>query len=137
MEMDFEMRPLVLVIDSDTDTSALLGDRLVAYGCDVIETHMAGHALMLIKNWAHTRRSFNGILLNLEPPFQAGLGILQELVEIHPEIPVIVLCAWPDADLLVEARQKGARDILIKPFNLDLLELKCIEHFVVPPYDES
>ena len=131
------MRPLVLVIDSDSDTSALLGDRLAAFGFDVIETHKPGHALLLIKNWAHTRRSFDGILLTLEPPFPDGMDVLQELVELHPEIPVIIFCAWPDADLLVEARKKGARDIIIKPFNLDLLELKCIEHFVVPPYDES
>ena len=87
------MRPLVLIIESDSDTSALLGDRLAAYGFDVIETHKPGHALLLIKNWAHTRRSFNGILLNLEPPFSDGLDTLQELVELHPEIPVIVLCA--------------------------------------------
>jgi DNA-binding response OmpR family regulator len=131
------MRPLVLVIDSDSDTSALLGDKLVAFGFDVIETHKPGHALLLIKNWAHTRRYFNGILLNLEPPFPDGLDIVQELVELHPEIPVIVFCSWPDADLLVETRQRGARDIIITPFNFDLLELKCIEHFVVPPYDES
>jgi two-component system, NtrC family, response regulator GlrR len=131
------MQPLILVIDGDSDTSALLGDRLAAFGFDVIETHKPGHALMVIKNWAHTRRSFNGILLNLKPPFQDSLDIIQELVELHPEIPVIVLCAWPDAHLLVEAREKGARDIILRPVDLDLLELKCIKHFVVPPYDES
>jgi diguanylate cyclase (GGDEF)-like protein/PAS domain S-box-containing protein len=58
--------------------------------------------------------AISAILVDLVLPDQAGLGIVDSLFAIAPQIPIIVLCSVQDAALAKTAIQRGAQDFLLK-----------------------
>src|SRR5271167_4392116 len=52
---------------------------------------------------------------------QEGLGLLSDIVAIDSTLPVIVMTAWGNVDLAVEAMRRGARDFIQKPWENDRL----------------
>jgi diguanylate cyclase (GGDEF)-like protein/PAS domain S-box-containing protein len=58
--------------------------------------------------------AISAILVDLLLPDQAGLGIVDSLFAIAPQIPIIVLCSLQDAALAKTAIQRGAQDFLLK-----------------------
>ena len=45
-----------------------------------------------------------------------GLGLLQQLLKLDPDLPVIFITAYGDFDLAVRAIKTGAHDFLVKPW---------------------
>src|SRR5581483_9533699 len=55
---------------------------------------------------------------------QEGLELLSRIQEIDSSVPVVVMTAWANVDLAVEAMRRGARDFVQKPWeNLRLLTI--------------
>jgi DNA-binding NtrC family response regulator len=52
---------------------------------------------------------------------QEGLGLLSEIVAIDKSLPVIVMTAWGNVELAVEAMRGGARDFIQKPWENERL----------------
>jgi DNA-binding NtrC family response regulator len=52
---------------------------------------------------------------------QEGLDLLSEIVSIDSSLPVIVMTAWANVDLAVEAMRRGARDFVQKPWENERL----------------
>ena len=50
-----------------------------------------------------------------------GLDLLSEVVSIDRNLPVIVMTAWGNVELAVEAMQRGARDFIQKPWENERL----------------
>jgi DNA-binding NtrC family response regulator len=50
-----------------------------------------------------------------------GLGLLSEIVAIDSTLPVIVMTAWGNVELAVEAMRRGARDFIQKPWENERL----------------
>jgi DNA-binding NtrC family response regulator len=50
-----------------------------------------------------------------------GLDLLSEIVALDSTLPVIVMTAWGNVDLAVEAMQRGARDFIQKPWENERL----------------
>src|SRR5207245_9940723 len=50
-----------------------------------------------------------------------GLDLLSEVVALDNTTPVIVMTAWANIDLAVEAMRRGARDFIQKPWENDRL----------------
>ena len=50
-----------------------------------------------------------------------GLDLLSEIVTLDSNPPVIVMTAWGNVDLAVEAMRRGARDFIQKPWENDRL----------------
>jgi two-component system response regulator FlrC len=61
------------------------------------------------------------IVTDYKLPGMNGIELLKKALEISPNLPVIVMTAFADAKLAVEALKAGARDFLIKPFVPDQL----------------
>ncbi len=45
-----------------------------------------------------------------------GMEMLRQVLELEPQLPVIVMTAWGNVELAVEAMQRGARDFISKPW---------------------
>ncbi len=60
------------------------------------------------------RGGFDMVLLDLDLPDSKGLDSLAAVVEIFPEVPVVVLTGHDDEAMAVEALQGGAQDYLVK-----------------------
>ncbi len=52
---------------------------------------------------------------------QEGLDLLAKLQSLDPQLPVIVMTAWGNVDLAVEAMRRGARDFVQKPWENERL----------------
>jgi DNA-binding NtrC family response regulator len=55
---------------------------------------------------------------------QEGLELLSRIQELDPNVPVVVMTAWANVELAVEAMRRGARDFIQKPWdNVRLLTI--------------
>ena len=52
---------------------------------------------------------------------QEGLDLLSEIVALDSSMPVIVMTAWGNVGLAVEAMRRGARDFVQKPWENERL----------------
>jgi DNA-binding NtrC family response regulator len=70
--------------------------------------------------------SYDAILIDLNytrdtTSGQEGLDLLSEIVAIDGTLPVIVMTAWGNVELAVEAMRRGARDFVQKPWENERL----------------
>lgn len=63
------------------------------------------------------------LILDLRLPGKGGLEIMDEISEEWPELQVIMVTAHQDVESAVKAMKLGAFDYVIKPFNLDEIEM--------------
>jgi DNA-binding NtrC family response regulator len=78
---------------------------------------------------ALARSSFDGVLIDLNytrdtTSGQEGLDLVSRMKEIDAQLPVVVMTAWGNIDLAVEAMRRGAGDFIQKPWeNARLLNI--------------
>ena len=105
----------ILVVEDDPVLNRLL----------VKELRKAGYEIGSASSWVEARErivSFapNLVLLDMKLPDAEGFGPLTEIAQSRP---VVMLTAYGSVHQAVEAMRLGAADYLIKPVNLDELEL--------------
>ncbi len=62
-------------------------------------------------------RSFDGIVIaDIRMPSMDGMTLMERLLEIDPELPVVLITGHGDVQLAVDAMRKGAYDFIEKPF---------------------
>ncbi len=62
-------------------------------------------------------RSFTGVVVSdIRMPGMDGMTLLQRILELDPELPVVLITGHGDVQLAVEAMRKGAYDFIEKPF---------------------
>ncbi len=66
-------------------------------------------------------------LLDLRLPDGSGLDLLDALIDADPDLPVIMMTAYGSVADAVDAMQRGARDYVQKPLDLEEVRLK-VEH---------
>ena len=109
------MNPSVLVVEDDPTLNRLL----------VKELRKAGYELDSASSWQEARERIaafapNLVLLYVNLPDATGFGPLSEIAGTRP---VVMLTAYGSVHQAVEAMRLGAADYLVKPVNLDELEL--------------
>src|SRR6266446_2253070 len=70
--------------------------------------------------------SYDAVLIDLNytrdtTSGQEGLGLLSDIVAMDSTLPIIVMTAWGNVDLAVEAMRRGARDFIQKPWENERL----------------
>lgn len=70
--------------------------------------------------------SYDAVLIDLNytrdtTSGQEGLDLLSEIVALDSTLPVIVMTAWANVELAVEAMRRGARDFIQKPWENERL----------------
>lgn len=63
------------------------------------------------------------MLSDVRMPGMDGITLMQRALANQPELTVVILTAYGDVELAVEAMKQGATDFMTKPINLDKLEL--------------
>ena len=61
------------------------------------------------------------ILSDINMPGMTGLEMLPKVKEIRPDVPVIMITAYGDADTKRKALERGATGLLTKPIDFGLL----------------
>ena len=69
------------------------------------------------------KQDFSLIISDIRMPEMDGIELLKHIKAANPKMMVIMVTAYPEVDMAVEAMRLGAYDFLIKPVDLDLLVL--------------
>jgi DNA-binding NtrC family response regulator len=67
---------------------------------------------------------FDVALVDLRMPGVDGLGVLERLAVIQPDLPVVILTAFASIETAIQAVNAGAYDYLSKPFRME--EIKVV-----------
>ena len=117
------MNVLVLVVDDEPDVEALFRQQfrrdLRAQRFVMDFASSAADALARIA--ATIEQSLILILSDINMPGMTGLEMLPKVKEIRPDVPVIMITAYGDAETRRKAIENGAVGLLTKPIDFALL----------------
>ncbi len=108
----------ILIVDDEELIRWSLAERLRLDGHDILEASTAAAALDKLD--AH----IDALLLDYRLPDADGISVLKKIHEIDPDLPVIMLTAHKDVEIVVDAMKAGAFEYLTKPFDLDDVALR-------------
>ena len=104
-------RPHLLIVDDEQGVRSSLSLLLEEEGYDVETAEGADAAL------AHVRREpFNLVLCDVRMPGRDGLALLPELLDLQPDLSVVMMSAYGALDQALESVRLGACDYIAKPF---------------------
>jgi len=112
----------VLLVDDEEDFVEVLAERLEARGLTV---DTAGNGELALEKAG--KRPFDAIVLDMAMPGMNGIETLQGLLEINPDLQVILLTGRATLGQAVEAMKLGALDFLEKPVDIETLVVKIAE----------
>jgi len=104
----------IIIIDDERSIRRALGEILQFEGYDVLEAEDGKTGVELVKN-NHTDLVF----CDIKMPGMDGMEVLDELHQLNPEIPVVMISGHGTIDTAVEAIKKGAFDFIEKPLDLN------------------
>jgi CheY-like chemotaxis protein len=114
---------LVLVVDDEPDVEALFRQQfrrdLRAQRFMMDFANSAAAALARIASTIE--QSLILILSDINMPGMTGLEMLPKVKEMRPDVPVIMITAYGDADTRRKALEGGATGLLTKPIDFALL----------------
>ncbi len=117
------MSELILVVDDESDMEALFRQQfrrdLKAGRFDLAFATSAQRALGLIGEAGG--RDIVLLLADINMPGMSGLDLLSRAKAARPELPVIMVTAYGDADTRRRALESGAADLLPKPVDFAAL----------------
>ncbi|TMJ50672.1 MAG: response regulator [Alphaproteobacteria bacterium] len=117
------MSVLVLVVDDEPDVEALFRQQfrrdLRAQRFVMDFAISAADALTRVASTIE--QSLILILSDINMPGMTGLEMLPRVKEMRPDVPVIMITAYGDADTKRKALESGATGLLTKPIDFTLL----------------
>ncbi len=122
----------ILLVEDDTDLREAISVTLRLGGVDHVAFECAEDALPAIDPEVEQM-----LVTDFRLPGMNGLQLLAQAREKHPQLPVVVMTAYADTQLAVQALKGGARDFLIKPFMPQQLLEVIARHHPSPPTAKS
>ena len=117
------MNLLILVVDDESDVEALFRQhfrRDLRAGQFTMEFAQSGPAaLQLIGEMADA--SLILILSDINMPGMTGLELLPKAKSVRPDVPVIMITAYGDAETKRQALEGGAEALFTKPIDFGML----------------
>ncbi len=104
----------IWVIDDDESIRWVLEKGLTENGIDVKTFDSANKVLKNLET-----ENPNLILTDIRMPGKSGIDLLDQVKELRPDIPIIVMTAHSDLESAVESYEHGAWEYLPKPFDIE------------------
>ena len=112
------MEDQILIVDDEEIICSILARRLTREGYTCVMANNGREALQYFY-----KHPFSLIISDIKMPEMDGLTLLKRVKAANPKMMVIMVTAFPEIDLAVEAMHLGAYDFIIKPADLDLVIL--------------
>jgi len=108
----------VLVIEDDESAKNVLARVIKKEGFSVLtaENGRAGFDLF-------TREKPQIVITDLKMPEMSGMEVLKNIKKISPATQVILMTAFGEVDITIEALREGALDYIKKPIDLEILSV--------------
>jgi DNA-binding NtrC family response regulator len=107
-----EPQQTVFVIEDERAVRRALERLLEREGYKVTGAESAEVALAALKDVAP-----DAVCLDIELPGMSGLDALGRILQIHPEVPVLMLTSESAVEAVVRAMRQGAYDYIAKPYD--------------------
>jgi DNA-binding NtrC family response regulator len=111
-----DQRPTILIVEDDDEIRSSLEDVLSELGYRAHAEPSAEAALPMI----HQFRP-DAVVADVRMPGLSGIEFCQRLTGDGPHVPVVLMTAFGDVEMAVEALRAGAFDFITKPIALDQL----------------
>jgi putative two-component system response regulator len=108
-----EVHPSVLVCDDEESIRSALKKYLVQQGYEVSTATTGEEALQVLR-----RQKIACMLLDVRLPGISGVDLVPQVMELEPNIALLMLTAVNDATSAALCMQRGAMDYLTKPIEL-------------------
>ena len=109
----------VLIVEDDSDINNFINDYFVIKGYSTIQAFSGTEGLLRLKS----EKNICCVILDLMLPGISGEEIIQEVRKVS-DVPIITVSAKNEEEAKIEVLKLGADDFLLKPFNLEELQLK-------------
>ena len=119
------MNKRILLADDDESVRKMVGRVLESAGYQVLQAACGREAVAKFRS---SRPSL--VLLDLKMPDQEGWQAFDQVSQLDPLVPVIVITAWPNQ--YDEAVQRGIDALMEKPLDLPVL-LQTIDQLLQEP----
>lgn len=114
--------PKILVVDDEENARTMLKYFFTSKGYMVEARESGDEALNAIK-----ANAFDVALVDIMMPGMDGITLTKKIKELSEEIPIIIMTAHPDRDLILSALKIGVFDFKQKPLDLEELFYKVKE----------
>jgi response regulator RpfG family c-di-GMP phosphodiesterase len=109
----------ILVVDDEASVRELIGTLLTRRGYEVVRAGSARDAIRSVE--AH---DVSAVLSDINMPGRSGLDLIDELRELRPSLPIVLITGSGDETLVRDALDRGAAGFIAKPFKPAELEQK-------------
>ncbi|MDX9713963.1 MAG: hybrid sensor histidine kinase/response regulator [Dissulfurispiraceae bacterium] len=109
-------RGTVMVVDDEPLTLEATALILEAFGFNVLQCSRPQDVIPKLR-----QEQVDAVLSDIRMPAISGLELMDQIRQLDSNIPVILMTAYADMDVAIEALKKGAFDFIIKPYNHELL----------------
>ena len=116
------MRKTILVVDDDPTLLSLLVKILLSKGYAVLQAEHGQAALLIL-----TTHNVDLLITNKKMAPVDGIQLLKIVRQKYPDLPAIMLTAYPTVATIYECDNAGVFDYMAKPFKIDSL-LQTISH---------
>ena len=110
------MSARVLIVDDEVEFANVLAERMEARGFKVNTVSSGVKAIEQVQ-----KKRYDAVLLDLAMPGMDGIETLKKLLEINPDLQILLLTGQATLDKGIEAVKMGAVDFLEKPADIDTL----------------
>ena len=128
MNIFFDERPSLLLVDDDTIFCGVLRTALEKRGYHVAVAHSVEEATPLA-----TEKPPAYAVIDLKMGGASGLVLVRQLHQLDPAIRVVVLTGYASIATAVEAIKLGATQYLLKPANADEIVAAFVHHATTEP----
>jgi putative two-component system response regulator len=106
----------ILIADDEEMICSILSQRLSQEGYVCVTANNGREALQHFY-----AENFSLIISDINMPEMTGIELLKQVKAVQPNMLVIMITAYPEIGMVVEALHVGAYDFILKPFDLDLV----------------
>jgi len=117
------MTPLILVVDDEPDVEVLFRQQFRRdLRADRFTMEFAQSAPMALQCIADVGdRSLILVLSDINMPGMTGLELLRKAKALRPDVPIVMITAYGDAETKRKALESGAEALLTKPIDFGAL----------------
>ncbi len=101
----------ILIVDDEKNYPMIIGELLQEEGYATFTASSGMEALDTLNS-----QIIDLVLTDVKMPGMSGIQLLENIKQLKPDIPVIIMTAYGSVEKAVEAMHKGAYTFILKPF---------------------
>lgn len=106
----------ILIVDDELLIRDLLYDFFVNQGWQPSMAENGQKAMDILE-----KQKVDLVLTDIRMPEMDGIELTSEMRQLYPDIPVIIMTAYPTVESAIEALRNKVSDYITKPFNINQL----------------